>query len=157
MRVIVPSAHDLGPIGSGIVYSKAYADGVAMALVNLIVALALLQYFAFATAVGIAREKYNVAAPATTGNEVFERYFRVQMNTMELLIMFVPAILIFGFYVSSRIAAGLGAVYLIGRGVYFFSYVKDPKKRSLGFGLSAGPVLALLIGALIGAAVGVSR
>ena len=128
-----------------------------MALVNLIVALALLQYFAFATAVGIAREKYNVAAPATTGNEVFERYFRVQMNTMELLIMFVPAILIFGFYVSSRIAAGLGAVYLIGRGVYFFSYVKDPKKRSLGFGLSAGPVLALLIGALIGAAVGVSR
>lgn len=128
-----------------------------MALVNLIVALALLQFFAFATAVGIAREKYNVAAPATTGNEVFERYFRVQMNTMELLIMFVPAIWMFGFYVSAHVAAGLGAVYLIGRGVYFFSYVKDPKKRSLGFGLSAGPVVALVIGALIGAAVGISR
>lgn len=128
-----------------------------MALVNLIVALALLQFFAFATAVGIAREKYNVAAPATTGNEVFERYFRVQMNTLELLIMFVPAILIFGLYVSAHIAAGLGAVYLIGRGVYFFSYVKNPKKRSLGFGLSAAPVLALVIGALIGAAVGISR
>ena len=126
-----------------------------MALVNLIVALALLQFFAFLTAVGKAREKYNVVAPATTGNEVFERYFRVQMNTLELLIMLVPAIWMFGFYVNAEVAAGLGAIYLIGRGIYFFSYVKDPKKRSLGYGLSAGPVAVLVIGALIGAAVGV--
>lgn len=126
-----------------------------MALVNLIVALALLQFFAFGTAVGRAREKYNVAAPATTGNEVFERYFRVQMNTLELLVMFVPAIWMFGFYVNANIAAELGVIYIIGRGIYFFSYVKDPKKRSLGFGLSAGPVAVLVIGALIGAAAGV--
>ena len=126
-----------------------------MALVNLIVALALLQFFAFATAVGRAREKYNVAAPATTGNEVFERYFRVQMNTLELLVMFVPGIWMFGFYVSANVAAGLGAIYIIGRGVYFFSYVKDPKKRSLGYGLSAAPVAVLVVGALIGAAAAV--
>lgn len=124
-----------------------------MALVNLIVALALLEYFAFGTAVGTARERYNVAAPATSGNEMFERYFRVQMNTLELLIVFVPAIWMFGFYVSARIAAALGAIYVIGRGVYFFSYVRDPKKRSLGYGLSAGPVVVLVVGALIGAAV----
>ena len=126
-----------------------------MALVNLIVALALLQFFAFATAVGMAREKYNVAAPATTGNDVFERYFRVQMNTLELLIMFVPATWMFGFYVSANVAAALGAIYIVGRGIYFFSYVRDPKRRSLGFGLSAGPVAVLVIGALIGAAEGV--
>ena len=126
-----------------------------MALVNLIVALALLQFFVFATAVGKAREKYGVAAPATTGNEMFERYFRVQMNTLELLIMLVPAVWMFGFYVSANVAAGLGAIYLVGRGIYFFSYVKDPKKRSLGFGLSAGPVVVLVIGALVGAALGV--
>lgn len=126
-----------------------------MALVNLIVALALVQFFAFGTAVGVARGKYNVPAPATTGNEVFERYFRVQMNTLELLIMFVPAIWMFGFYVSANVASGLGAVYLIGRGIYFFSYIKDPKKRELGFGLSVAPVIALVIGALIGAAAGV--
>lgn len=125
-----------------------------MALVNLIVALALVQFFAFATAVGMAREKYQVAAPATTGNEVFERYFRVQMNTLELLVMLVPAIWMFGFYVSAKVAAGLGALYLIGRVIYFFSYVRDPRKRSLGFGLSAGPVAVLVIGALIGAAAG---
>jgi glutathione S-transferase len=128
-----------------------------MALVNLIVALALLQYFAFGTAVGHAREKYNVTAPATSGNEIFERYFRVQMNTLELLIVFVPAIWIFGFYVSAHAAAGLGAIYVIGRGIYFFSYVKDPKKRSLGFGLSAAPVVVLAIGALAGAAVAAVR
>lgn len=126
-----------------------------MALVNVIVALALLQFFAFATAVGMAREKYHVAAPATTGNEVFERYFRVQMNTLELLVMFVPAIWMFGFYVSANVASALGAIYIVGRVIYFFSYVKNPEKRSLGFGLSAAPVAALLIGALIGTAMGV--
>jgi len=126
-----------------------------MALVNLIVALALLQFFAFLTAVGRAREKYNVVAPATTGNEMFERYFRVQMNTLELLVMFVPAIWMFGFYGNAHVAAALGAIYLIGRGIYFFSYVKDPKRRSLGYGLSAGPVAVLVIGALIGAAIGI--
>ena len=128
-----------------------------MALVNLVVALALLQFLAFLAAVGKAREKYNVIAPATTGNEVFERYFRVQMNTLELLVMFVPAIWMFGFYVSANIAAGLGGIYLIGRCIYFFSYVREPRKRSLGYGLSVGPVGALVIGALIGAAAGVIR
>jgi len=125
-----------------------------MALVNLIVALALLQFFAFATAVGMAREKYKVAAPATTGNEMFERYFRVQMNTLELLIMFIPAMWIFGFYVNALAAAALGAVFIVGRIVYFFSYVKNPGKRSLGYGLSAAPVAALVIGAIVGAALG---
>lgn len=126
-----------------------------MALVNLIVALALLQFFLFAAAVGRARAKYQVAAPATTGNEMFERYYRVQMNTLELLIMFVPATWMFGFYVNANAAAALGAVYLIGRGTYFFSYVKDPKKRELGFALSAAPVAVLVIGAIIGAVRGV--
>lgn len=128
-----------------------------MALVNLILALALLQFFAFGIAVGVARGKYNVPAPATSGNEVFERYFRVQMNTLELLIIFVPAIWMFGFYVSAHVAAALGAIYIIGRGIYFFSYIKDPKKRELGFALSIGPVMVLLVGALIGAIEGVIR
>lgn len=122
-----------------------------MALVNLIVVLALLQFFLFGAAVARARGKYNVPAPATTGNEVFERYFRIQMNTLELLVLLVPAIWMFGFYVSARVGAALGAIYLIGRAVYFFAYVKDPKKRELGFMLSALPVVVLLIGALIGA------
>jgi len=128
-----------------------------MALVNLIVALALVQFFAFGAAVARARGKYKVAAPATTGNEMFERYYRVQMNTLELLILYVPAMWMFGFYVNAKAAAALGALYIVGRIIYYFGYVKDPRKRELGFVLSAGPVVALVIGAVIGAAIGVAR
>lgn len=128
-----------------------------MALVNLIVALALLQFFAFGIAVARARGKYKVAAPATTGNEMFERYYRVQMNTLELLILYVPAMWMFGFYVNAKAAAGLGALYIVGRIIYYFGYVKDPKKRELGFVLSAGPVVVLVIGAAVGAAIGIAH
>ena len=72
-------------------------------------------------------------------------------NTLELLVIFVPAVLLFGRYVGAWLAAALGVVYLIGRFVYFSSYVKDPRSRSLGYGLSIGPVMILLVGAIIGA------
>ena len=101
-------------------------------------------------AVGKARGTYAVPAPATSGNEVFERYFRVQMNTLEQLVVFVPSILLFGAYVHPLIAAALGLVFVIGRWLYFRGYVKDPKKRELGFILSGIPNLILLLGGLIG-------
>jgi glutathione S-transferase len=120
-----------------------------MNLVTVILVLALLQYIAFAMLVGGARGKYGVKAPAITGNETFERYFRVQQNTLELLVVFVPAIWLFGQSVSSLWAAILGGVYLVGRVVYFKSYVADPAKRSAVFGLSFLPIAAMLIGVLI--------
>lgn len=122
-----------------------------MPLVHIVVGLALAQFLFFCTAVGRARGTYKVAAPATTGNEMFERYFRVQMNTLELLVMFVPAILIFGQYFSAYVAVALGVIYLVGRQIYFTSYVKDPKSRSLGYGLSALPVMILIAGGIFGA------
>jgi glutathione S-transferase len=122
-----------------------------MPLIHLVVGLALVQFLFFCFAVGRARGTYKVAAPATTGNEMFERYFRVQMNTLELLIIFVPSILIFGQYFGAYVAVALGGIYLIGRLVYFTSYVKDPKSRSMGYGLSALPVMILLAGSIFGA------
>jgi glutathione S-transferase len=122
-----------------------------MPLVHLVIGLALVQFFFFILAVGKARETYKVPAPATTGNEIFERYFRVQMNTLELLVIFVPSILLFGQYFGAYLAAALGVVYLIGRFVYFSSYVKEPKSRSLGYGVSVLPIMVLLAGAIIGA------
>jgi glutathione S-transferase len=122
-----------------------------MPLVHLVVGLALVQFLFFCFAVGKARGTYKVAAPATTGNEMFERYFRVQMNTLELLIIFVPSILIFGQYLGVYVAVALGVIYLIGRLIYFTSYVKDPKSRSMGYGLSALPVMILLAGSIFGA------
>jgi glutathione S-transferase len=121
-----------------------------MPYVHLVVLLAVAQFFYFAIMVGKARGQYNVPAPATTGNEVFERYFRVQMNTLELLVIFIPSALIFGQYLWPYGAAGLGVVYLAGRQIYFGSYVKDPKSRSVGYALSALPILILLGGAIFG-------
>jgi len=120
-----------------------------MAYVLLVIVLALLQYIFFSTAVGRARGKYGVHAPAIAGNEHFERYFRVHMNTLEQLIVFIPAVWLFAQFVSPHWAAALGGVYLVGRVVYFISYVRDPKSRGLGFLLSAVPSLVMLVGVLV--------
>jgi glutathione S-transferase len=128
-----------------------------MTLVHLVIALALLEFFVFLMAVGRARGTYKVPAPATSGNEMFERYFRVQMNTIEQLVIFVPSVLLFARYVHPLIAAALGLVFVIGRWLYFKGYVKDPHKRSTGFLLSGVPNLILLVGGLIGAIVWLAR
>jgi uncharacterized membrane protein YecN with MAPEG domain len=123
-----------------------------MPYVHIVVCLALVEFLYFALAVAGARARYKVAAPAVTGNEMFERHLRVQMNTLEQLIVFIPSIVLFGQYLSPYLAAGLGVVFLIGRLVYFFAYVKDPKKRETGFILSIAPTAILLGGAIFGAA-----
>src|SRR5262245_29096391 len=120
-----------------------------MAYVAIVTVVALLQFFWFGWQVGVARGKYNIAAPATSGNEMFERVFRVHMNTLEQLVVFLPALWIFASYVSSLWAAILGAVFIVGRAIYAVTYVKDPKKRSAGFALTALPELALLVGILV--------
>ena len=123
-----------------------------MQLVALVILLALAEFVALGILVGRARGRYGVKAPATTGHEVFERWFRVHYNTMELLVVFVPSIWLFGLYVSPAIGAALGAVYLVGRVMYVRSYVRDPAARGGGFGLSMLPTLVLLVGAATGAA-----
>ncbi len=122
-----------------------------MAYVDIVTALALLQFIVFGFRVGGARGKYGVKAPATTGNELFERYFRVQQNTLEQLVAFIPGLYLFAHYFNPLWAAAIGVIYLIGREIYASSYVKDPAKRSAGFGLSFLPTLILIAGGLIGA------
>jgi hypothetical protein len=123
-----------------------------MPLVHLVIGLALLEFFGFIMAVGWARGKYKVQAPATTGHEIFERYFRVQMNTLEQLVLFLPGIWLFATYVNARGAAALGVLFIVGRLVYFTGYVRAPRQRSAGFALSVFPTMALLVGGVIGAA-----
>jgi glutathione S-transferase len=122
-----------------------------MAYVDIVTALAVLQFIVFGFRVGGARGRYGVKAPAMTGNEIFERHSRVQMNTLEQLIAFLPGIYIFSHYFSPKVAAALGVVYLIGRELYAFTYVKDPANRSVGFGMTFLPVVILVLGGLIGA------
>ena len=121
-----------------------------MNYVDLVAILAVIQFLFFSSMVGRARQRYGVKAPAVSGHEMFERAYRVQMNTLELLIAFLPALLIATKYWPQSWVAVVGAVYLIGRFIYWRSYTADPASRALGFALSMLPVLVLIIMAVAG-------
>ncbi len=122
-----------------------------MPYVDIVTTLAILQFIVFGFRVGAARNRYGVKAPAITGHPAFERLFRVQQNTLESLIGLLPGLYLFARYWGPYIAAALGAVYLVGRELYAFTYVKDPGKREVGYGLTFLPLVILVVGALIGA------
>jgi glutathione S-transferase len=122
-----------------------------MTLVHLVMALALVEFLYFGWAVGQARTRYKVPAPATTGNATFECYFRVQMNTLEQLVIFLPSMVMFAHYWGAPIAAALGGLFIIGRAVYFYGYTRAPERRHAGFLVSSLPNLALLVGSVAGA------
>lgn len=120
-----------------------------MPYVAIVTVLALLQYQWLGFSVGRARAKYNVPVPASSGNEMFDRHYRVHMNTLEQLVVFLPAMWVFAHTVSPFWAAGLGAVFIVGRFLYASAYVRDPKSRELGFALTALPSLIMLLGAAV--------
>jgi glutathione S-transferase len=114
--------------------------------------LALMVYVWMFMRVGSARQRFGVEAPAVTGHPEFERHFRVQANTLEGLIVFLPSLWLFAAYLNELVAAGLGLVWVLGRVLYMMSYAKDPKTRSAGFGIQALATLVLLFGAIGGVA-----
>jgi uncharacterized MAPEG superfamily protein len=122
-----------------------------MMLIHLASLLAVAQFLCFGFCVARARGRYGVKAPATTGDERFERYYRVQMNSLELLAAFLPSLWIAAQYWNPAAMAALGAVYLVGRLIYFRAYVRDPGSREIGFILSLGPIALLLLAGLAGA------
>jgi glutathione S-transferase len=102
--------------------------------------------------VGRMRAKHGVKAPAVTGAPEFERAFRVQMNTLEQFVLFVPLLWLATVYpvISGYLAPGLGLLWLVGRVLYSSGYMVDPAKRSLGFNIGAASVLGLLVLSLVG-------
>jgi glutathione S-transferase len=121
-----------------------------MELVYLTILLALLQYAFMAALVGRARGKYGVHAPATTGHPDFERVNRVHLNTLENLVLFIPAVLVFALYVSAGWAAVLGFVFVVARAVYAVGYLKAADKRGVGAGVTGLVNMVLLLGGLTG-------
>lgn len=123
-----------------------------MELVYGTILLALLEYIVMAALVGRARGKYGIKAPATTGHPEFERANRVHINTLENLIIFVPAVWIFARYVSPAWAAGLGALFVVARAAYAIGYFKAAEKRGIGAGVTGIVNIVLVVGGLIGLA-----
>ncbi|MBN8506208.1 MAG: MAPEG family protein [Burkholderiales bacterium] len=122
--------------------------------VDAVAMLAVIQFLVFGSLVGKARGQYGVKAPAVSGSEHFERIYRVQMNTLELLVAFLPALYAAGHYWPGWVVAGVGAVYLVGRVVYWRAYVRAPATRGLGFVLSIAPVFGLAVATLVPALLG---
>lgn len=102
--------------------------------------------------VGRARGRYGVRAPQTSGPPEFERAYRVQMNTIESVVMFLPVLWLFARYVNPLWAGVLGFVFLAARAWYAVAYGAG-RNRSIPFGIG-GAVIAIL---LFGSAIGVVR
>lgn len=115
-----------------------------------VVLLSLVEYLVLGALVGRARGKYAIAAPAVSGHPMFERYFRVHQNSLEQLIVFIPAVGLFGAYLSPLVAAILGAIFIVARIVYAAGYIGAPERRGPGAGLSFLVQIVLVIGALYG-------
>ena len=123
----------------------------AYPLTALATVAALLVYIATSMIAGRARQTYGVAAPAMTGHVEFEKRLRVQMNTLEQLVLFLPALWLATHPLGDKVTAAIGIVWSVGRILYAAAYYRDPKTRSLGFGLTFIPSLVLLISAAVGA------
>ena len=116
-------------------------------LTALVTSLATLMYLLFSFQVGKAREAYGVKAPAISGNPDFERVFRVHMNTLEWMPIFLPALWLFAIYISDAIAAALGLIWIVGRVLYMTGYAKAANKRGPGFAIQGGAAAILWLGA----------
>jgi uncharacterized membrane protein YecN with MAPEG domain len=107
---------------------------------------ALTLCFVTVALVGRARKRYGIRAPTTTGHPMFERAFRVQMNTLENVVIFLPALWLCAHYVGAMAAAALGAVWLVGRVWYAWAYLREPRSRGGGFVLAYAAWGLLMLG-----------
>jgi glutathione S-transferase len=114
----------------------------------LVTCLAILLYFFTSIRVARARAAFGIKAPAIIGNSDFERVFRVQMNTLEWLPIFLPSLWLFAIYISDPIAAAIGLVWIAGRTLYITGYSQAADKRGRGFGIQAMAAGILWLGAL---------
>jgi uncharacterized membrane protein YecN with MAPEG domain len=120
-------------------------------LTTLAILIALLVYFGLAVVVGQARAKFGVPAPQSGGHPEFDKRYRVQMNTLEQIVMFVPAAMFAAPVLGDPITATIALVWSVGRLLYARGYYVDPAKRSLGFMLTFLPTIILIIAAAYGA------
>jgi glutathione S-transferase len=114
----------------------------------------LIGFFYFYTAfrVGNLRGKHGIRAPATSGHPEFDRAYRVQLNTLEQMGIFLPFLWVAAFYPIgwAWLAPLIGFVWLIGRILYLRGYMADPNKRLIGAMTGGVTSMLMLIIAVTG-------
>lgn len=126
-------------------------------LIAVISAIALILYQVLTFNVGRARARYGVKVPQVSGPPAFDRVYRVQQNTLEQLVFFLPSLWLFAAFVNVTAAASLGAIWILGRILYAWGYYQAAEKRGPGFGVSFLAAAGLAIGALIGSLLALFR
>ena len=116
----------------------------------LVVLLNVLLLMGVAIVTGRARARHGIKAPATSGHPVFERAYRIQMNTLEYSVVFLPTLWLAATWGNPVWAGILGLVWLAGRVWYAFAYLRDPASRGKPFGLSMVALLLLVVLAIWG-------
>jgi glutathione S-transferase len=122
----------------------------AILLTALVTLLAILIAIGFAILVARTRRAVGIFPPAMGGEPRLERALRVQGNTVEGFIVFVPALWLAAIYFQGWIPPVIGLLWCDGRILFAVGYMKAPEKRALGFGISILSVLALVVLAAIG-------
>jgi glutathione S-transferase len=117
-------------------------------LTALVTLLAISLYFFTSINVARSRAKTGVKVPAMSGQPDFDRAFRIQMNTLEWMPIFLPSLWLFAVYIGDAIAAGIGLIWIAGRVLYIIGYSRAAEKRGPGFGVQAMASFALWAGAL---------
>lgn len=118
------------------------------ALVAIVTLISLLVYVWMILRIGGARRRSGINAPAMTGDPELERHIRVQANTVEWLVIYLPSLWLFAIYWNDLFAAAAGGVWIVGRILYALGYAADAKKRELGFMVQMLATAVLLFGAL---------
>ena len=98
--------------------------------------------------VGKARVKYEIKAPATSGHEMFDRAYRIQMNTLESAMLLLPSMWMYASLIGDLGAGVSGAIWVAGRVWYALAYQQDPAKRGPGFGISFLAIAGMWVGSL---------
>jgi glutathione S-transferase len=121
-----------------------------MAVVAAVVGIILLEYLVFIMMVGAIRGKSGIQAPAMTGDPKLERMLRVQLNTLEQMVVVIPAMWIFATYINTAAAAGLGLAFILGRAIYCKGYLAAAEKRGVGFAIGGLATIVLVLGSIYG-------
>ena len=119
-------------------------------LTALVTVAAILYTFMLGGRVGALRGKTGIAAPATTGDPIFERAFRIHMNTTEQLVVFLPVLWLSVQVIGDAWTGLIGVVWLAGRVLYTASYMKDPARRGPGMLVTLSATLVLILVTLVG-------
>ena len=121
----------------------------AVILTGFVTLVAILITLGFARLVGRTRSRVRIDAPAMTGHPDLERALRIQGNTVEQIVIFLPALWLAALYFQGWLPPIIGAVWCLGRIIYAIAYGTH-RQRLPGFALTVLPSLILIVLAFIG-------